>query len=167
MNENSNEINEKAIFEAVVKYGKSKFDILLKLTKQNLILEKKKGLFKKKYRIIENILIDDIKVVGDKVKIEHKKKVLKIYTNEKEFEIIFNSNNEVRKITELIVELKTGSNLLERTSKKIVKISNVAKKSVKAIGGATIAVTGAYTAIKENKEKVIEVAKTVGSLFKK
>lgn len=167
MDGNGNEIDERIIFEAVVKYGKSKNDVLLKLTKYNLVLEKKKGLFKKKYKVIENICIDDIKVVGDKVKIEHKKKILKIYTNEKEFEIVFNSNNEVRKITELIVELKTGSNLLERTSKRIVKISNVAKKSVKAIGGATIAVAGAYTAIKENKDEVIKVAKTVGTLFKK
>ena len=167
MDGNSNEIDERIIFETVVKYGKSKCDILLKLTKYNLILEKKKGLFKKKYKVIENIRIDDIKVVGDKVKIEHKKKVLKIYTNEKDFEIIFNSNNETRKIMDLIIELKTGSNLLERTSKKIVKISNAAKKSVKAIGGATIAVATTYTVIKENKDKVIEVAKNVGSLLKK
>ena len=156
MNQNNNVINEKIIFEALVKYGKSKFDILLKLTNQNLILEKKKGVFKKKYKIIENIIIDDIKVVGDKVKIEHKKKTLKIYTDKKEFEITFNSASEARKIKGLIIELKTGSNLLERTSKKIVKISKVAKKSVQAIGGATIAVVGTYTAIKENKDDSVE-----------
>ena len=160
-------INEKIIFESLVQYRKSKSDILLKLTNQNIILEKKKGLFKKKYKRIENILVEEIKVVGDKVKVEHKKKLLKIYTNEKEFEIVFNNTNEARKVKELIIELKTGSNLLERTSKKVVKISNVAKKSVKAIGGATIAIVGTYKAIKDNKDVVLDAAKTVKSLLKK
>jgi len=165
MNENNNEINEKIIFEALVKYGKS--DVLLKLTNKNIILEKEKGVFKKKYKIIENIFIDDIKVVGDKIKIEHKKKVLKIYTNEKEIEFVFENTADARKVSQLIIELKTGSNLLERTSKKVVKISNVAKKSVKAIGTASIAVVGTYKMIKDNKDVVVDAAKTVKSLFKK
>lgn len=160
-------INEKIIFESLVQYGKSKTDILLKLTNKNIILEKKKGLIKKKYKKVENILIEEIKVVGDKVKVEHKKKILKINTNENEFEIIFNNTSEARKVKELIIELKTGSNLLERTSKRVIKISNVAKKSVKAIGGATIAVVGTYKVIKENKDIVVGAAKTVKSLLKK
>ena len=160
-------INEKIIFESLVQYKKSKFDVLFKLTNSNIILEKKKGLLNKKYKKIESILIEDIKVVGDKVKIEHKKKFLKIYTNEKEFEIIFENIATARKVTKLIIELKTGSNLLERTSKSVVKISNAAKKSVKAIGGATIAVVGTYKVIKDNKDVVIDAAKTVKSLLKK
>lgn len=165
MNENISEINEKIIFEVLVKYQKS--DVLLKLTNKNIILEKKKGIFKKKYKIIENILIDHIKVVGDKIKIEHKKKVLKIYTNENEFEFVFENTADARKVLQLIIEFKTGSNLLERTSKKVVKISNVAKKSVKAIGTASIAVVGTYKMIKDNKDVVVDAAKTVKSLFKK
>ena len=165
MKNNSSTINEKIIFEALVKYGNS--DVLLKLTNKNLILEKKKGLFKKKYKIVENILAEDIKVVGDKVKIEQKKKVLKICTNEKEFEIVFENTADARKAAQLIIELKTGSSLLERTSKKVVKISNVAKKSVKAIGTASIAVVGTYKAIKDNKDVVLDAAKTVKSFFKK
>ena len=167
MKDNCNVINEEIIIEVLVKYGISKHDILLKLTNQNLILEKKKGLFKKKYKILEKIGIDEIKVVGDKVKIEHKKRVLKIYTNEKEFEFIFENTVDARKVAKLITDLKTGSSLFERTSKNVVKISNAAKKSAKVIGGATIAVVGACKAIKDNKDVVIDAAKTVKSILRK
>lgn len=167
MKENSNNINEEILFEAMVKSPKSKGNILLKLNTKNVSLFKKKGLFKKQYKIIENIRIEDIKVIGDKVKIERKKTNVKISTNEKEYEFVFETPNEAKKILQLILDLKTGSTFLERTSKKVIKISNVAKKSVKAIGVTTAAVATTYKAIKDNKDTIINAAKTIKGLLGK
>lgn len=56
----------KKIYETIVKYNKQKFDTRLTITEKKIELEKKKGLFKKTYKVIETINIDDIRVTNDK-----------------------------------------------------------------------------------------------------
>ena len=62
----------KKLYETVVKYGKQKFDAKLTITEKTIEIEKKKGLFKKIYKVIETINIDDIKVTKDKVQVTTK-----------------------------------------------------------------------------------------------
>lgn len=162
-----NVVNEKVFFEALVKYRNSKFNILLNITNQNIILEKKKGFIKKEYKVIEKICIDDIKIINDKVKIEHKKNILYIHTKNKKFKIIFGGSSEARKAMGLIINIKTGSTLLERTSKKVVKFTKTTGRSVKAIAGVALVLTDKYTLIKENKKVLIDTIKKFRTLLKR
>jgi len=167
MDKNNNERNEEIIYEALVKYGLFKSNVLLSLTNKDIALQKKKGLFKREYKVIDNIVIDNIKVVGDKVKVESKKNNLKIYTNQKQYELVFDTAKEAKKLAGLVKKLRTGSNLLERTSKNIVKFSGAAVKSVTAVGVAADAVARTYKTVKENKDTIVKAAKVAKSLLTK
>ena len=47
--------NNEIVYEGVVKFGNSKSDVLLTITKSYIIFKKKTGFFKKKYKIIKDI----------------------------------------------------------------------------------------------------------------
>lgn len=157
----------KKTYEVIVKYNKPKFDTKLTITEKTIELEKEKGIFKKTYKVIESISVDDIKVIKDKVQVNNKNSEVIIETINKTLKVVCNNLIEAKKLTEEIIKVKTGENLLERTSSKVVKISNVAKNTIKTIGTAVISVGTVAIAIIENKEKIGRTFETVKDLFKK
>lgn len=157
----------KIMYEIIVKYNKSKFDTKLTITEKTINLEKKKGLFKKVYKIIDSINIEDIKTCNDKVLVTNKNKEVEIETNNKTYKVTCNNMIEAKKITEEIIKIKTGANLLERTSNKVVKISKAAKNTIKTIGNAAGAIGIVAKAINDNKEKIAEAVTAIKDLFKK
>lgn len=167
MKNDENKSNNKILFEGMVALDNAKFDILLTITEKHLLFQKKKGIFKKKYKIIKDILIDDIKVIKDKVKIEQKKNKITIYTKDDKFDFACNNMIEAKKIIEEINELILGENFLERASKKGIKVLNFAKNTVKIVGGVALATAGVYNAIKENKDTIKDTTKTMIDFIKK
>ncbi len=155
--------NEKILMEKNVSFNNSKFDVLLSITETRMIFQKKKGLFKKKYKVVKSIIIDDIKIVDDKVKIDQKKNKIIICTKDDEITFYANSMTEAKVIVEELYKNIFGENFLERTSKKGIHILNVVKNTAKIVGGVAIATVGAYKAIKDNKE----VIKNAINFFKK
>lgn len=164
---NDVKLQDKIVLEKMVSFGNDKYDVLLTITKKAITFSKKKGLFKKKYKVVNTILISDIKIINDKVKIEQEKNKIILYTNDSK--IIFMGNNilETKKIVEEIKKIASGDNFLERLSKKGIKVLNVTKKSAKIIGSVALAAAGTYKAIKENKDVVKDATKTlIGSIKK-
>ena len=161
MENNSNELNSKIIYEVMISLKNNKFDILLSINENHLLFQKKKGIINKKYRIIKDILLKDIKIVNGKVKIEQKKNNIVIYTNNEKVEFKCNNSIEGKLIVEHINKLLLKENFLERTSRKGIKILNITKNTAKIVGGVALAVAGTYSAIKESKDVIKEVANTL------
>lgn len=131
----------KKIYETIVKYNKQKFDTRLTITEKKIELEKKKGLFKKTYKVIETI-----------------NKTLKVSCNN----IV-----EAKKLTEEIIKVKTGENLLERTSNKVAKIGKAVAKTATTIGGAVASVGAVAVTINKNKKEIVKAAKALKDIIKK
>ena len=74
---------------------------------------------------------------------------------------------EAKLIIEEITKIKTGENLLERTSGKVVKISNGISKTVGAVTGAVASVGLAAVTINKNKKTIVKAVKTIKNMLKK
>jgi len=167
MNNNQIETTNKILLESMVAYNNGRFDTLLTINEKHILLQRKKGLFKKKYKVIKDIPINTIKVINDKVKIEQKKNKITIYTTDEKVNFKCSNFIESKKIVEEINKQILGENFLERVSKKSVKTLKTIKKTAKIIGGVALAGVSAYTAVKENKDKIIDAAKTIVDVVKK
>ena len=161
----NNEI--KILYEIIVKYDKAKFDTRLTITEKKIILEKKKGLFKRKYKVIDLINMDDIRTHNDNVQVTNKKTEVEIETNNKTYRFVCNSIIEAKKLTEEIIKIKTGLNLLERTSGKVAKAGKSVVKTIGKIGGAVASMGAVVIAINENKEKIVKTLAAIKDLLKK
>lgn len=157
----------KILYEIIVKYDKPKFDTKLTITEKTINLEKKKGLFKKVYKIIDSINVDDIKIHKDKVLVTNKNTEIEIETNNKTYKFTCNNMIEAKKLTEEIIKIKTRANLLESTSSKVIKFIKTTKKTIKTIGTIVASVGALAIAINENKEKIAKSFVAIKDLFKK
>lgn len=157
----------KILYEIIVKYDKAKFDTKLTITDKTIKLEKKKGLFKKVYKIIDSIYIEDIKVINDKVQVKNKNTEVEINTNNNTYKVACNNIIEAKKLTEEIIKIKTGNNLLERTTNKVAKIGKVVTNIAKTIGGVVASVGAAAVVINKNKKNILEAAKALKDLVRK
>ena len=161
MDNNNSELNSKIIYEAMISLKNNRYDVLLSINEKHLLFQKKKGFINKRYKVIKDILLKDIKIVNEKVKIEQKKNNIVIYTNDEKVEFKCNNAIEGKLIIEHINKLLLKENFLERTSKKGIKILNVTKNTAKIVGGVALAVAGTYSAIKENKELIKDAVNTL------
>lgn len=104
-------------------------------------------------------------MINDKVQVNNKNTEVEIETNNKIYKVVCNNKIEAKKLTEEIIKIKTGSNLIERTSSKVVKIGKSVVKTATTIDGA-VASVGAV-AINKNKEEIVKAVKTVKNIIKK
>ncbi len=168
MTNNSNEVNTNPIiFECMVSLKNNQYDTLLSLTEKDLLLQKKKGLFHKKYKVIHDILITDIKVVKDEVKVKQDKNKVTICTQNDEMYFTCENVMDAKKLVEEINKLILGEDFLMRTAKKGAKVMNFAKNTVQAVGLVAVATAGVCKAVKDNKKVFKETAKTIKNLIKR
>ena len=111
-------------------------------------------------RPVETVLIDNIKMYKNDVKIEQNNKTVVIQTNPKDISFVCDNILDARKIIEKIIGVKTGATVLERVSDKTKKVAENATKVVLATGALA-------TAIVKNRKTIVKAAKTVASLIKK
>ena len=161
------ENNQLILYETIVKYDKPKFDTKLIVTKKKINLEKKKGIFKKEYKIIESINIDDIKIYNDKVKVINNNAEVEIDTISKIYKVTCNNIIEAKKLVEEIIKIKTGANLIERTSNKVVKIGKNVANTATAIGGAVTSIGLVAKTINQNKKEILKAIETVKDVIKR
>ena len=146
------------IYTGEVKYNKK--NTLLTIYENRITFEQLKGLFKKKYKVVDELLIEDIKVLKGKVQIKCKKKDIIINTKDEIYIITCDNILEARKIEEELLKLKTGSNILERASGSVVKLSKgVIKTGTAVVGAVATAGVAVATAVK-NKDEIVETIKS-------
>lgn len=149
---------EKELYRMMVKY--KNVNTQLRLMDKSILLEQEKGLFKKKWKNVETILLDNIDMENDKVKINLDNKIVKIYVSNKEIAFMCDNVVDAKKIMDKIISTKTGETTLDRLGDKTKKIVENTTKVVVSIG------TLAGVVIK-NRKKIAKAAKTVIGIFKK
>ncbi len=160
-------VGEKKIYETFVKYNGVKSDTKFKITDQRIIFEKKTGVFLRKYKIVDTINIEDIKISNRKASIRSDNLTVIIETKDRLYSFTCGSIAEARKIESEIVKLMKDSNLLEITSNKVVQFSKGISKTAGAIGGAVASVGIAAATINKNKKEIAKAIKTVKDVIKK
>ena len=158
-------MENEVLYESMVSYNNKKFDTLLEVTDKKLIFSKKKGLFHKKYKVIDELLIDDIKVVNGKAKIKQKRNKVIIYTRDDKIE--FSSSNiiETFKVMEKIINQRIGQDFIERATNRGKKVIGIATKVVTGTVGLAVGTVEAYKYAKKNKGKVKEAIRIISNLF--
>lgn len=160
-------INEKKIFETIVKYDKSKFDTKLCITNKRIILEKKYGIFRKNYKIVDTINIKDIANDRDSVQIDNDEMSIIIKTNDNTYKFICDSLSSSKKIKHEIEKIKDESNVVVKASKNVIKISNGVTNSVVAITGAIGSVGLAVRTVSKHKEEIVDTLISIKNIFTK
>lgn len=150
--------DEVILFENFVKYGKIKQKVKLILTNKNLILEKEKGIFKKKMHVIEKIAITKIKIYKNKVQIKQKKNIISMQTFDKNIEFTCENMFEAKKVFEEIINTRTDSNLLDRSTQKVNNATNIIKGFV-GLATAIAAIPPAITELNKRKKEIISFLK--------
>ena len=158
-------------YEGMVSFKKDKFDILLTINENSLLFQKK-GLFNKKYKVVKEIVIKDIKVLKDVALVEYNNGKMTIHTMNDVFEFFVKDEEDANKITNLIRETLglTFMKMVEKTGETLMsgikEVADYAKDLVKeVVESAPVASTG--EAIKEGtkvlKAKFNEVMETINN----
>lgn len=158
-------------YEGMVSFKKDKFDVLLTINENSLLFQKK-GLFNKKYKVVKEIVIKDIKVLKDVALVEYNNGKMTIHTMNDVFEFFVKDEETANKITNLIRETLglTFMKMVEKTGETLMngikEVADHAKELVKeVVESAPVASTG--EAIKEEtkvlKAKFNEVMETINN----
>ena len=158
-------------YEGMVSFKKNKFDVLLTINENSLLFQKK-GLFNKKYKVVKEIVIKDIKVLKDIALVEYNNGKMTIHTMNDVFEFFVKDEEDANKITNLIRETLglTFMKMVEKTGETLMngikEVADHAKELVKeVVESAPVASTG--EAIKEGtkvlKDKFNEVMETINN----
>lgn len=158
-------------YEGMVSFKKDKFDVLLTINENSLLFQKK-GLFNKKYKVVKEIVIKDIKVLKDVALVEYNNGKMTIHTMNDVFEFFVKDEETANKITNLIRETLglTFMKMVEKTGETLMngikEVADHAKELVKeVVESAPVASTG--EAIKEEtkvlKDKFNEVMETINN----
>lgn len=158
-------------YEGMVSFKKDKFDVLLTINENSLLFHKK-GLFNKKYKVVKEIVIKDIKVLKDVALVEYNNGKMTIHTMNDVLEFFVKDEEDANNITNLIRETLglTFMKMVEKTGETLMngikEIADHAKELVKeVVESAPVASTG--EAIKEGtkvlKAKFNEVMETINN----
>ena len=157
--------DEVIIEESIVDLSAFKKNIKLTLTNKRLIFEELKGIFKKEYKVIEIINIDDIKVYKESVKIKQEKSAVIMQINNGYFDFKCKNIIEARKIIEKIKDLRLDNNILGRINTGAKKTTRILKDIGVFIGWVTAGLIATYGIIKKG-DKLAETTKDSVKLLK-
>lgn len=121
--------NEVILFEGNVFLENKKGNFKLLLTSERLLFEKEKGLFKKQFKVVDEILIKDIKIYKDNVQIKNNKSSVRIQTINKNVHFECDNNADAKLIVNNIINIKTGTNKIERGKNKLKKVAKMVNDS--------------------------------------
>jgi len=159
MNSMKIENDEGILYDGLVNTNRNK-NIQLIITNKKMIFQKEKGILKKKLKVVDEILLEDIAMYKNKVQIKQNKNSLKIQTINKKIVLDCKNIIEATKIKECINDIKVGSNVVNRTIGKVGKI---------AAGGAilTTSLMGILKNSKTISKNSKEIIKMIGNIIKK
>ena len=123
------------IFSEVVRYREIGKDVKFNIVDKTIIIEQKKGIFKKEYKVIEIIPIKDIEL-------ENQPKTIKIRINAKPITIECYTEKDKKKIVKEIERIKKGRKRLRLNEENLDRIINILNKV------ETFATIGVKVAIK-------------------
>ena len=133
---------EKVLLEEIIGFNNKKINTKLTLTCERMIFEKKKGLFKKKWKLIETIYLEEIKKENNIVGLKQNNNILEVETIYEIINLYFEDSKTLKRVTKEIESILVPSKL-----KGILGFLNENKKeianAVVAIGELGIQVNNA------------------------
>lgn len=158
------EVDESVLLEKKVFYGNKDREHKLVITNKNILFEREMGIFNKSYKVVDRVPFESIKVYKDQVQMKVRKNKIIVQTTNGDLEFRCINVVDTGVVADKISYVKTGSNFIRRTTKKVKNIGSIIA-DVGLLTGAVIG--GAYGAKKiydNNKDKIAEIAT---SLFRK
>lgn len=113
--------------EVILYEGIVNSNVKLTLTNKRMIFEKKRGLFKKSYKVVDIISLNSIKFYKNNSGVKQKMTKVIIQTVNKKIVLKRSSVVDAKKIVDGILYAKTGLNALERGTTKVTNVVKVAK----------------------------------------
>lgn len=110
---------------------------IITLTTSRLILEQYKGLFKKDLKVVKEISLNNIKIVNNKVQVKRLDTTITIKTLEENITLNFETNKDAKKLSDKIINAKTGTNKFDRVTSSITKVLGTTLTVLTAVGGIT------------------------------
>lgn len=134
---------QEIIFSEIVRYREIGKDVKFNIIDKTIIIEQKKGLFKKEYKIIEILPIKEIEL-------EDQPKTIKI-RNTKTITIECYSDKDKKKIVKEIERIKKGRKKFKLNEESLDRIINILSKA-ETIATIAVKVAIKIKELKENKE---------------
>ena len=145
-------MDNKITYEEIIKFNRNKFDTRITIRDKFIILEKKKGLFKKKYINIDLIHIDDIVVSKNNIHVTVSKEEVEIETKNKKYSFIFKNVIAAKRFNDEIIKLKEKPGKLSKT--------------INVLGTVISLVGTAATVISKNKKYILDTAEMIKEIIK-
>ena len=135
--------NKDIIFSEIVKYREIGKDVKFNIVDKTIIIEQKKGIFKKEYKVIEILPIKEIEL-------ENLPKIIKI-RNTKTITIECYNESDKKKIVREIERIKKGRKKFKLNEENLDRIINILSKA-ETIATLAVKVAIKIKELKENKE---------------
>ena len=135
--------NKDIIFSEIVKYREIGKDVKFNIVDKTIIIEQKKGIFKKEYKVIEILPIKEIEL-------ENLPKIIKI-RNTKTITIECYNESDKKKIVKEIERIKKGRKKFKLNEENLDRIINTLSKA-ETIATLAVKVAIKIKELKENKE---------------
>ena len=104
---------EKIILEEMIGYNTKKINTKLTLTNERIFIEKEKGLFKKKLKLIETIYLEELKKENNKLKTKQINNILEIETIYETLTIYFEDSKILRTFIKEVENIISPSKIKE------------------------------------------------------
>lgn len=123
---------EKIILEEMIGYNTKKINTKLTLTNERIFIEKEKGLFKKKLKLIEIIYLEELKKENNKLKTKQNNNILEIETIYESITLYFEDSKDLKKFMKELEDIVSPS--------KIKEVLGFLNKNKKEIANVVVAV---------------------------
>ena len=135
--------NKDIMFSEIVKYREIGKDVKFNIVDKTIIIEQKKGIFKKEYKVIEILPIKEIEL-------ENLPKIIKI-RNTKTITIECYNESDKKRLVKEIERIKKGRKKVKLNEENLDRIINILNKA-ETIATLAVKVAIKIKELKENKE---------------
>ena len=104
---------EKIILEEMIGFNSKKINTKLTLTNERIFIEKEKGLFKKKLKLVETIYLEELKKENNKLKVKQNNNILEIETIYEPLTIYFEDSKILRTFIKEVENIISPSKIKE------------------------------------------------------
>ena len=104
---------EKIILEEMIGFNSKKINTKLTLTNERIFIEKEKGLFKKKLKLVETIYLEELKKENNKLKVTQNNNILEIETIYEPLTIYFEDSKILRTFIKEVENIISPSKIKE------------------------------------------------------
>lgn len=151
------EVDESVLLEKKVFYGNKDREHKLVITNKNILFEREMGIFNKSYKVVDRVPFESIKVYKDQVQMKVRKNKIIVQTTNGDLEFRCINVVDTGVVADKISYVKTGSNFIRRTTKKVKNIGSIIADVGLLAGVVVGSAFGVKKLIEDNKDKVADI----------